>query len=292
MKHIGVRGGVLLCFSAVLVAQEPVTPAPQPEILTNQGKPMVLPFRCTAEDVHWAALSCTEDQPCPVFLELSGVAVSPAGHLFVAGDIHTDSVTLYSTLLASETAGQSWSEVHERIRGASLDQIQFLDAETGWVSGQELVPIPRDPFLLVTSDAGKTWASRPVLNDSAENRFGSVMQFFFTEKEQGLLIVDRGKGSGDERYALFESRNGGESWTIRQESGKPPRVKETPPTTDWRLRVDAASHSFHIERRQGARWNSVAAFAVKLDPCKIAPPPDPGVGNARAAPNSDRGIAP
>jgi len=254
------------------------TPAPPP-VLENHGKPMVVPFRCTAEDFHWAGLSCTEEEPCPIFLELSGAAAAPGGRLFVSGNIHTESVTLYSMLLSSGTAGQTWTEVHERIRGASLEHIQFLDSDTGWVSGQELFPIPQNPFLLLTSDNGNTWAQRAVLNEAAENRFGTVQQFLFTEKKSGTLIVDRGQGSDTDRYALFESQNAGESWNIVQESAKPLRFKQAPPPAEWRVRVDAVSRSFHVERRQGERWSSVAAFAVKLDPCKPPPPPpDPGVG--------------
>ena len=236
---------------------------------------MILPFRCAAEDIQAAGLSCTEEEPCPLFLELSAAASPSAGHIVAAGNIHTESATLYSILLASENAGQSWSEVYERTRGAGLDHIQFADSDNGWVSGQDLFPIPQNPFLLLTNDGGKSWVKRPVLSESADLRFGSVQQFFFTDKTAGLLIVDRGQGSDTDRYALYESQNGGQSWDIRQESAKPLRLKQTAPASDWRIQVDAASHSFHIEHRQGGNWSSAAAFSVKLDPCKPPPPPAP-----------------
>ena len=108
-------------------------------------------------------------------------------------------MTVFSTLLASDDGGHTWREAHERIRSAGLDRIQFLDAETGWVAGEKLSPLPQDPFLLLTSDGGKTWRARPVFDEAAENRLGSIQQFFFTAKDSGALIIDRGQGSDGDR---------------------------------------------------------------------------------------------
>jgi photosystem II stability/assembly factor-like uncharacterized protein len=44
---------------------------------------------------------------------------------------------------------------------AGLDRIQFIDFENGWVSGEVQHPLPRDPFLLATTDGGKTWQRAP-----------------------------------------------------------------------------------------------------------------------------------
>ncbi|MBZ5729360.1 MAG: hypothetical protein LAP87_30845 [Acidobacteriia bacterium] len=245
-----------------------LVPAPPPVVLENTGPPMVLPFHCTADDIQWAGLSCLEDEPCAVYLELS--AVEPAGgRIFAAGNIHTAAVTLYSVLLASEDEGRTWREVHERIRGTGLDHLQFLDAATGWASGVTLSPLPQDPFLVFTADGGKTWKRQDIFGDSAENHFGSIQQFYFSAKESGSLIVDRGQGSDGDRYALYESPNAGETWMIKQESTKPLRLKRPPAApAEWRVRADGPTQSFRIERRQGERWTLVAAFAVKLAPCK------------------------
>ncbi len=93
-------------------------------------------------------------------------------------------------------------------------------------------------------------------------------QFFFITKSTGSLILDRGQGSGQERYALLQSEDGGQSWTIRQRSAKPLRVPQAPPAVSWRVRADAASRSYRIERLQGDQWSLIAAFAVNLDACK------------------------
>jgi photosystem II stability/assembly factor-like uncharacterized protein len=240
---------------------------------------MIVPFRCSAEDIHNAGMSCGEDDPCPIFLEIAATE-AVGNRIFAAGNIHTESATLYSVLLGSENGGQSWSEAHSRIAASGLDRIQFRDATTGWIAGEEQFPLPQNPFLLVTTDGGKSWIERAVLNDAAENRFGSVQQFVFSDKENGSLILDRGAGNPGARYVLLESRTGGETWTVQQESNRPLRLREPASApASWRVRVDGPSRSFHIERRQGERWSGVAAFAVRLDPCKPpSPPPPPAVG--------------
>jgi len=277
MSSMPVILGLILSYSAA--AQEPpqtAPPAPAPQqavqpLLENSGKPMVLPFACSDEDIRWAGLSCTDEEPCPIFLELT--AANQAGkRTLVAGNIHSESVTIYSVLLASDDGGHSWNEAHERIRGSGLDHIQFFDSEIGWTTGQELFPIPQNPFLLVTGDGGKTWRLHEIFDENSESRFGLIQQFGLSGKKDGSLVIDRGPGSTDDRYLLFESPDAGDTWTIKQESAKPLVLKNAAiPSADWRIRTDAPSKSFHVEYREGARWNSVGAFAVQLDSCKPAP---------------------
>jgi hypothetical protein len=249
------------------VAAAPAAPAPPP-VLENNGKPIALPFECTAEDIQAAGLACSDEDPCPVYLELTSVE-SVGSRIFAAGNLHTQTVTLFSTLLGSEDAGHTWRELHERIRSASLDRIEFFDSENGWVSGETLSPLPQDPFLLRTEDGGKTWRQHLIFEENAENHLGTIQQFVFTGHDAGALIVDRGQGSDGDRYELYESPNGGQIWGIRQSSTKPLRLKQMPPlNTDWRIRPDRQSAAFHLERRQGSAWELLVSFLVKAGSCK------------------------
>jgi hypothetical protein len=56
--------------------------------LQNTGKPMMVDYLCGEEDIRLAGLSCTIDDPCPVFLELASVE-AVGNRIFVAGNIHS-----------------------------------------------------------------------------------------------------------------------------------------------------------------------------------------------------------
>ncbi len=269
-------------------------PAPKETILENTGKPMVAPFGCTEEDIQSFGLSCTLDEPCPIYLELD--AFEPLGNqLYVAGNIHSDAATLYSILLASADGGKTWREPMPRIHGASLDRILFVGFEQGWVMGGTVNPIARDPFLLITSDGGKLWRRVPVFEDS---RAGSIQQLWFDSRNTGSLVFDHGKGGDGPRYELYESATGGDNWMIRQASDQPVTIRHMPPqieNTDWRMRPDAASKSNRIEKRQAGRWTTVASFAVELPACRppapkeTEPPPETTTTEAAPKPPADTG---
>lgn len=247
------------------------TPAPPPVVLTNAGKPMVVPFECTREDVQSAGFSCSEEAPCPIYLELSAAAAS-GNKYYVVGNIHSDAVTLFSVLLGSEDAGRTWTELYERIRGSGLDHVQFVDTETGWVGGQQLFPLPQDPFLLLSTDGGKSWRQQSVFGDNADSHFGSIQELYFASKTSGGVIVDRSQGGDAGPFALYESSDGGQTWTVKEQSSKLLRLKDAPaPDAVWRVRVDAPTKAFLMEHREGERWTSRAAFAVNLGSCKLPP---------------------
>ena len=107
---------------------------------------------------------------------------------------------------------------------------------------------------------------KPVFTD---NHFGSIQQFAFDSKSAGAVIVDNGPGGDLERYARFETSDGGETWSIKEQNKKPLQLKRTAaPASTWRVRADAATRSYRIEHRAGNQWTAAAAFSVKLPACK------------------------
>ena len=277
-----------LLLAASTGAQEPAPPAAEPPkpVLKNDGKPMTVPLKCTEEDIRAFGLTCPPQHPCPVYLELA--ALEAAGEkLFVTGNLHTQAATLWSVMLASDDGGATWHEPHERLRAGGLDQIQFLDLENGWVSGQTLGPVPRDPFLLITNDGGKTWRLRPVYADGA---VGVVEYFRFDSKTHGMLWIDRTlSGNSADRYEVHETNTGGDSWSMRQTGRKPLREKgaRAAPSAGWRLRANAATKTYRIEKQVGERWQPVASFLVRAGECREAevtlPEPPPPVEEPKPA---------
>jgi photosystem II stability/assembly factor-like uncharacterized protein len=226
--------------------------------LENAGKPMRVAYECTAAELQAAGLGCSEEDPCPVYLELSNVeAVGPK--IFLTGNLHTPMATLDSMLLASDDEGKTWTEPHPRLRSSGLDQIQFVDAQHGWVSGANLQGAPRDPFFLITTDGGKTWRERPIFE---ETRVSAIESFFFDTAMHGTAFIDASLDNG--MHEIYETQDGGSTWGVQ-----PGAAKAKPHTaTNWRLRTDAATHSYLIEKSDNNRWQKTASFSVNIASCK------------------------
>lgn len=227
--------------------------------LSAQMPPYRVHYHCTDEDKDRFGLACSPEQPCPIFLELSGIDFA-SGRLFLSGNLHTSSTTLFSILLSTEDNGETWSERYAREPYATLDLIQFIDGETGWVSGQILQPTPKDAFLLLTNDGGKTWRRKPLFEDQ---RLGSIDQFWFDSKTTGALVFSRGN-----RHELYESQTGGESWNIKEVTSTLPKLKRPPVSPNWRIQPHAASRTFRIERRRDNKWDLFASFHIQITDCK------------------------
>ena len=252
----------MLRSSALLLAMTVVALAQVS--LENTGKPMHIAFECTEVDMQASGLACPDEEPCPVYLELTNIE-AVGNKLFLPGNLHTPTTTIYSILLSTDDAGKTWSEPHTRIPLAGLDQIQFIDFQNGWISGANLQGAPRDPFLLITTDGGKTWRQRPVYEDS---RLGVIERFWFDSPQQGTMLVDARLESNVRE--LYETRTGGESWSLRQASADPIRFPKTKDagSAGWRIRADSSTKSYAVEKSEGQRWQKVASFLVHVGSCK------------------------
>lgn len=264
---------LLLALSALsAIAQAPPS-------LRFTGQPIRVPYACSVDDILAAGLSCTKEEPCPVYLELA--AVTPNGRkLTVTGNLHTESATLYSVLLQSDDGGETWKEPAKRIRAASLEQLEFYDFQNGWAAGEILYPLPHDPFFFVTSDGGQSWHQTTV---GEEGSPGALQRFWFDSERHGELVIDHGKSTGNDRYSQYESENGGESWNIRATSSNLPVIRKAPlelEHPDWRIRSTKDGAAFQVEKRSGDNWTIAAAFLVHVSDCKPPevelkePPPD------------------
>ena len=241
--------------ATILVAQEPA-------VLSNSGEPMRAAYACPEEDLQWAGMSCSEDQPCAIYLELSSVA-GIGNKIVAAGNLHSSSATLSSILLESNDSGATWKEPAMRIRGAALDELQFFDAQAGWAAGESQYPLARDPFFLMTTDGGTSWRKQSVAEDDSP---GSVLRFWFDSLQHGEAIVDAGTAAAGGRYLSYESETGGGSWTATGGSDKLPKLRHAPlpdATPEWRLAPSKDGKTFQIE--QGTK--TIAKFLIDVATC-------------------------
>jgi hypothetical protein len=237
--------------------------AQETAVLRNDGQPIHISFACTSENLDWAGLACADDDPCSIYLELNAIA-SAGKKVFLAGNLHAQSATLSSILLASDDGGLTWKEPAARVRGAALDQFQFYDAQHGWAAGETVYPLARDPFFLVTSDGGDSWRNRAVTDEGGP---GSVQRFVFDSPQHGELLIDGGRGADGGRYKRYESDTGGDSWSIRSSTDAAPKMPNAP-GADADYRISSGKDVYRIEKRTGGQWSSLAAFAVNAATCK------------------------
>ena len=246
---------LFLAASAAFAADAP---------LQNNGSPLHVAFTCAGDDLREAGLGCNEDEPCRILLELSGLETT-ASRVFVSGNLHTTSTTLASILLVSDDGGRSWSEATPRLPFTALDEIQFIDFEHGWIAGENVQTVARDPFLLTTDDAGKTWRPQPLFE---EGQPGAILKFWFESAKAGALLIDRGVAN---RYEIYRTSTGGAGWELEKAAREPlqlPGGRSKEATPAWRVRPDAGTESWQIEQNHNDIWRPVAAFATEVTVCR------------------------
>ena len=243
------------------------------------GEPIKITGNCTEDDIQSYGMSCSTEEPCKIYLELSSLE-SIGSRLILAGNLHTSDVTLSSVLLTSEDGGKTWKEPIDRIKTATLDAMQFLDFENGWINGQLVQSFPKDPFFLVTRDGGKSWRNIPIFNES---RSGTVDKFHFENKNDGVMLLDRiQSGDSGGRWASYETRTAGDSWELKQVTQKKPEFKKVAATSnaDWRLVAVAKTKIYRVEHRAAGKWEVAVTFHIEAGECKVAernlaPPVEP-----------------
>lgn len=235
-------------------------------LLSNTGQPMRVAYACPEEELQFAGMSCSDDQPCTIYLELSAVAAM-GGRILVAGDLHGTSATLASILLLSDDGGASWKETAGRIRGAALDQLEWLDAKSAWAGGEMQYPLARGAFFLMTADGGSSWHRQAVADDDSP---GSLLRFWFDSAKHGEAIVDGGVAATGGRYLAYDSETGGESWSLAGQGASLPKLRHTPPgeeNPEWRLAASKDGKAFEVEQRA----KTVASFLIEAARCGSQP---------------------
>jgi photosystem II stability/assembly factor-like uncharacterized protein len=262
---------VLAGAGFALAQEEAPKPAAEPVYVSAKG-PILIPNRCTEVELENYGIHCSEAEPCDTFLDISSAEMNNSV-IVLAGNLHNGAATMQSILLVSEDEGATWKEAFRRLPGATLEGIQFIDFNHGWLAGHATISLPRDPFILLTNDGGRNWRKVDLF---AESRVGVVENFVFTTARNGWVLVDN-KGSGEAgRYELYKTATGGNSWTLSEINDRIPRAAtaERPPSAAIRVRGEAKRGVLVVERAEGAKWRKVAEFRLKLEDC-IPPLPQP-----------------
>jgi len=233
--------------------------------LENTGKPIVVPFECDAQKLDDAGLTCSTADPCHVYLELTGID-DTGTRLFLTGNLHTRITTLSSIVLESSDLGRTWMEPVERMPLTSLEGIQFIDFQRGWIAGENVQTIPRDPFLLITDDGGRSWRRQPIFEDE---HAGSIEAFWFDTRDNGSLAIDSGLPA--DRHELYETTNGGAEWTLRRKSSAAISLRglrSRDEASGWSFHDDARNGTYRIEKQRADSPLPPIAFLIEVAVCR------------------------
>jgi hypothetical protein len=72
------------------------------------------------------------------------------------------------------------------------------------------------------------------------------------------------------RYEVYETMTGGDGWSLQRLTDTPVNLK-TPPPSDkpFRLRADAKTNTYRVERHIATTWKPVASFAIDAGECRL-----------------------
>lgn len=257
----------------IVLGQE-LEPEGPPEGTTVYDGPVIsLSAVCDVDRLEYAGIRCSADRPCELFLELVSIA-SEGDWMVLAGEVHTSEATYESVVLTSKDGGARWTESAERISAGGIESISIIDAQTAFVAGQQGDTATGEiPFLLVTDDGGVSWETRMV-ETGGEKVEGLVVGFQADSTSHGYLTLEQLAATSD-AYRLYETYNGGRSWSIRQISAERPQVpgpRLAVKTENWSVQPDSSSGEFLVAKRTSSApsgWADQSRFAGTVGSCPM-----------------------
>lgn len=265
---------IILPEPTPIVLGEEKEPEGPPEGTTVYEGPVIsLSTVCDVNRLEYAGIRCSADRPCELFLELVSIA-SEGAWMVLAGEVHTAEATYESVVLTSSDGGATWTESAERIAAGGIESISIVDAQTAFVAGQQGDTATGEmPFLLATNDGGASWETRMV-EAGGEKIEGLVVAFQADTTSHGYLILEQLAATGDP-YRLYETYNGGRSWSIRQIAADKPQIpgpRLALKTENWSVRPDSASGEFIVAKRSSSAlsgWADQGRFAGTVGSCPM-----------------------
>jgi hypothetical protein len=168
-------------------------------------------------------------------------------------------VLLGGHLFSTSDAGQTWKEISPALSSdASIQDIQFIDAHTGWMLWTTIDPGSGASFHLArTPDGGNTWTTRPLsLFESGEvGSYVEKAEMGWFDVQTGWISVKQISGSNFSLGVLFSTSDGGTSWS-RSVLPVADRIVFSDPQTGWATGGPTDDEIFNTQDAGGI-WNDV-----------------------------------
>lgn len=228
-KLIIIGAGLLFTLACNALAQTTSTPLPIATVTPGLPPPTVTAVPPTSTPVPAASESpVATDTPAPTTSD-----VIP--HFNAGQNVTITSIRMFDPnhgwgiggtggptgdhVLRTDDSGVHWRDVTPPQPGSGGDTAvqavgYFLDSNTAWVSYAEPVtPLTPDKALLWrTQDGGETWASSQ-LDIGTTFEFFAPSQIQFLDAHTGWLLVHEGVGMNHDYVSIFNTTDGGGTWT-------------------------------------------------------------------------------
>jgi photosystem II stability/assembly factor-like uncharacterized protein len=161
-------------------------------------------------------------------------------------------VLLGDRLLLTEDGSNHWREIIPDLKGASVLDVTFLDALSGWVVAFQFDPAFQAQLSIYrTSDGGVTWHGSPLPSFSQ----GVATAYLdFVDAQTGWLMVKRMSGSSFSLGELYATLDGGITWEKRPAPmGEPITFVDT--QRGWMVGGPSGDQVYHT-RDGGHTWDT------------------------------------
>jgi len=206
---------------------------------------------------------------CLIFIiALTGLAsgMAPAQPTQEENGVHLDQfdmltamsgwILLDQHLFWTSDAGQTWNEISPSIpSGAAVQDVSFLDANTGWLLWTLVTSDNSVVFQLAqTIDHGATWTIRSLpLFDSGEiASYAEKAEMSWSDAQTGWISVKQSSGSNFSIGTLFRTSDAGGSWE-RFPLPVADKISFSDPQVGWAIGGPAGDQVFKT-KDAGVTW--------------------------------------
>lgn len=214
------------------------------------------------------------------------LAVYPAIDQLVMVNFNEGWAVAHGKVVRTSDGARTWSDVTppgltvpQFVTNPSADvQVAAVDGDRAWVYDNPTngATGPGDAYVYRTLDGGRSWARSTVLRGATTDAANTWGPLQMVSPQVGFLLIGRGCGAGSCADAVFQTTDGGASWTLMSETdpavsgdpyaapvrGIPLQGVKTGPgfrdaQTGWVTGSSGGQARVYETRDGGARWQGV-----------------------------------